>query len=193
MPFDGKSFYCSECGKAGFKSIMAVRGHRSACEGKASVLGALQDLDPSTTSTTTSSTTTTTTSELPSTTSEHLPRHQEPLHASACGAGGGACSECSRLRLELSREKGRSESAVRLATNHLPHLAMGSAEEPGVLGWVQKTWRNPAGRAFLLFGSVLSFALIYELVKSSDVEERKGIRSKVVNRGLEGILKRLFG
>lgn len=186
MPFDGNSFYCSKCGKAGFKSEMAVRGHRSACGGRASVLGALQCLDQSTTSTTSTS------SEQLSTTSERLPHHHERQVAPGGGAGHAACSECSRLRLELSRERGRSESAVRLASNHLPHLTMGS-EEDGVLGWIRKTWRDPGGRVLLIVGSVLSAALAFELIKSTDVDERKGIRSKVVNRSVEGILKRIFG
>ncbi len=31
--YDGKSFFCMRCGKAGFKSEMAVRGHLSSCKG----------------------------------------------------------------------------------------------------------------------------------------------------------------
>lgn len=32
--FDGQSYFCRHCGKAGFKSLMAVRGHQSACPAK---------------------------------------------------------------------------------------------------------------------------------------------------------------
>jgi len=38
--FDGNSFYCKLCGKAGFKSPKAVIGHLNSCEAKSTSFGA---------------------------------------------------------------------------------------------------------------------------------------------------------
>ena len=43
--FDGKSYYCKLCGKAGFKSVKAVIGHLNSCPAKSTTSGAFSSND----------------------------------------------------------------------------------------------------------------------------------------------------
>lgn len=127
---DGKAYFCPICGKAGFKSQMALRGHMSMHSKKVEVKKV--NIGGATTTSTTSTTTNKTTNSINSTTVSGL--------NGVVGIGGLGINQQWALLNLLKQEIGEMRQEVadirQKLTNEIPHrLAVSGVElDFGVLG-----------------------------------------------------------
>jgi len=161
MPFDGKSHYCDKCGKAGFKSEMAVRGHKSSCEGKSGLVREIANLAFE----------------------GGVEGAQVLVSAPAAPAPAPAPAAANvqvemvrmqrdnaRLRVALARSEKQRVTATKYATNHVPHL-MGSSSG-GILG----QFLSPQVVTIL---SVLAFIWLVDVMRKDESDFKKKVVSKV--------------
>lgn len=139
MPFDGKSYFCARCGKAGFKSEMAARGHLSACQGQEGVLRELAELGAAPPPPPPAAAARVATPPIPVLAElARVTRTAAPAGAPAApflGLETRAAQleqENARLRRQMVITEKRANVATRYATNHVPHLLAVQKETPSL-------------------------------------------------------------
>lgn len=127
IAWDGKSFFCLHCGKAGFSSLAAVKGHQSVCPQRARNKGAV-----------------------PTENSDQLPvRLPTATPSSYQLANGGEFAPFGSYHQQHQQLLDRLGSLESTVSNELTHLRQANyqSQGQGAQSWIQKnlTWVVLAG------------------------------------------------
>jgi hypothetical protein len=179
MPFDGKQYFCARCGKAGFKSEMAARGHLSACQGQEGVLRDLVELRAA---------------PPPPPAAARVAAPAIPALAELVRAARTVApvlgaetkaemleQENARLRRQMVLTEKRANVATRYATNHVPHLLAVRKETSSV--WNQLL--TPQVKLALM---ALGLVLLLGYLKESESDLKSRFASKVG----DSLISRIF-
>lgn len=190
MPFDGESYYCDKCGKAGYKSEQAVRGHKAGCGGEESVRRELEELSGAPTAA----------AAAPLARSEKLVQSSAFTNQAAAAAAAAAAApptfagssseyinvqranarleaENRKLRMSYHQVAMQKQRAVKLATNHTPHLALGGVPSPNSNFFTILLHKYP--HMLWAFG-LAGFILLFKLAETG---QWGGIARKVISAG----------
>jgi hypothetical protein len=187
MPFDGKSYFCARCGKAGFKSEMAVRGHLSACQGQEGVLRELAELEaPPAPAPAPAPARVATSPNLGLAELARVTRTVAPAGAAAPFLELDTRTaqlerENARLRRQMVITEKRANVATRYATNHVSHLLAVQKESPSL--WNQIL--TPQVKVALM---ALGLVLLLGYLQESESDLKNKFASKVG----DSLINRIF-
>jgi hypothetical protein len=167
------SWYCVECGKAGFSSKQSGFAHLTSCRGIDTVKDMLKGHHQATTTTTTMA---------PLTRVNDVLRVAGSMLAAdpsvaIAGGGGAGEEELALLRIQNAELLGRLENVEKLAGNHIGHLT-------GVANNVQSFFESPIFKWVLVIAGIAAIAFLLE---RGDDKTKQAVGSKILDLAIKKI------
>lgn len=161
-------FFCTGCGKSGFRTIHHAYGHTGVCRGLEEITEALESSTPPSPP-----------SPSPSSSSDGVAFSGEVKSAALAMTGAaplGGLSE-NLLRVQISSLEDKIERLEKVATNHIPHLS-------GQMGSIASFFESPLFKWGLVAVAVI--AVIY-IVENGDSKTKQSMGNKLIDFAIKKI------